>query len=30
LLADAFEAVVAAIYLDGGLAAAKEMLRLNF
>jgi ribonuclease-3 len=27
LLADAFEAVVAAIYLDGGLAAAKEMLR---
>jgi len=29
LLADAFEAVVAAIYLDGGLAAAKEMLRLT-
>jgi ribonuclease-3 len=27
LLADAFEAVVAAIYLDGGLAPAKEMLR---
>ena len=27
LLADAFEAVVAAIYLDGGLGAAKEMLR---
>jgi ribonuclease III len=27
LLADAFEAVVAAIYLDGGLAAAREMLR---
>ena len=27
LLADAFEAVVAAIYLDAGLAAAKEMLR---
>src|SRR5260370_37731293 len=29
LLADAFEAVVAAIYLDGGLGAAKEMLRLT-
>src|SRR6267378_885079 len=29
LLADAFEAVVAAIYLDGGLAAAKEMLHLT-
>ena len=29
LLADAFEAVVAAIYLDGGLAVAKEMLRLT-
>ena len=27
LLADAFEAVVAALYLDGGLAAAREMLR---
>lgn len=27
LLADAFEAVVAAIYLDGGLAPAREMLR---
>jgi ribonuclease-3 len=27
LLADAFEAVVAAIYLDAGLAAAKQMLR---
>jgi ribonuclease-3 len=27
LLADAFEAVVAAIYLDAGLTAAKEMLR---
>jgi ribonuclease-3 len=27
LLADAFEAVVAAIYLDAGLSAAKEMLR---
>jgi ribonuclease III len=27
LLADAFEAVVAAIYLDAGLAVAKEMLR---
>ncbi|HLZ91813.1 MAG TPA: ribonuclease III [Candidatus Acidoferrum sp.] len=27
LLADAFEAVVAAIYLDAGLAAAKNMLR---
>jgi ribonuclease III len=27
LLADAFEAVVAAIYLDGGLAAAREVLR---
>lgn len=27
LLADAFEAVIAAIYLDGGLAAAREMLR---
>lgn len=27
LLADAFEAVVAAIYLDAGLAAAREMLR---
>src|ERR1700737_210469 len=27
LLADAFEAVVAAIYLDGGLNAAREMLR---
>src|SRR5437763_12176144 len=26
LLADAFEAVVAAVYLDGGLAAAREML----
>src|SRR3977135_1084859 len=29
LLADAFEAVVAAIYLDGGLGGAKEMLRLT-
>jgi ribonuclease-3 len=29
LLADAFEAVVAAIYLDAGLAAAKEMLRMT-
>jgi ribonuclease-3 len=28
LLADAFEAVVAAIYLDAGLAAAKEALRI--
>jgi ribonuclease-3 len=27
LLADAFEAVIAAIYLDGGLAAARETLR---
>jgi ribonuclease III len=27
LLADAFEAIVAAIYLDAGLKAAKEMLR---
>lgn len=27
LLADAFEAVVAAIYLDGGLAAARKVLR---
>ena len=27
LLADAFEAVVAAVYLDGGLGAAREMLR---
>jgi ribonuclease-3 len=27
LLADAFEAVVAAIYLDGGLGAAREVLR---
>lgn len=27
LLADAFEAVIAAIYLDGGLAAAREVLR---
>ena len=27
LLADAFEAVVAAIYLDAGLAAAREMLK---
>jgi ribonuclease-3 len=27
LLADAFEAVIAAIYLDGGLAAAREALR---
>lgn len=27
LLADAFEAVVAALYLDGGLAAARQMLR---
>jgi ribonuclease-3 len=27
LLADAFEAVVAAIYLDGGLTSAREMLR---
>ena len=27
LLADAFEAVVAAIYLDGGLTPAREMLR---
>lgn len=26
LLADAFEAVVAAVYLDGGLAAARELL----
>ena len=27
LLADAFEAVVAAVYLDGGLGAVREMLR---
>jgi ribonuclease III len=27
LLADAFEAVVAAVYLDGGLAATREMLK---
>jgi ribonuclease III len=27
LLADAFEAVVAAVYLDGGLGAAREVLR---
>jgi ribonuclease-3 len=27
LLADAFEAVIAAIYLDGGLGAAREILR---
>jgi ribonuclease-3 len=27
LLADAFEAVIAAIYLDGGLGAAREVLR---
>jgi ribonuclease III len=27
LLADAFEAVVAAVYLDGGLAAVREVLR---
>jgi ribonuclease III len=27
LLADAFEAVVAAVYLDGGLSAAREVLR---
>jgi ribonuclease-3 len=27
LLADAFEAVIAAVYLDGGLAAAREVLR---
>jgi ribonuclease III len=27
LLADAFEAVIAAIYLDGGLSAAREILR---
>jgi len=27
LLADAFEAVVAAVYLDGGLGAARELLR---
>jgi ribonuclease III len=27
LLADAFEAVVAAVYLDGGLTAAREVLR---
>jgi ribonuclease-3 len=27
LLADAFEAVVAAVYVDGGLAATREMLR---
>jgi ribonuclease III len=30
LLADAFEAVVAAIYLDGGLAATEEFLRRIF
>ena len=30
LLADAFEAVVAAIYLDGGLAAAEAFLRRTF
>jgi len=30
LLADAFEAVVAAIYLDGGLAATEEFLRRTF
>jgi ribonuclease III len=28
LLADAFEAVIAAIYLDGGLTAARETLRI--
>jgi len=27
LLADAFEAVLAAVYLDGGLGAAREVLR---
>src|SRR4051812_41886790 len=27
LLADAFEAVIAAVYLDGGLSAAREVLR---
>jgi ribonuclease-3 len=30
LLADAFEAVVAAIYLDGGLAATEAFIRRNF
>lgn len=29
LLADAFEAIVAAIYLDGGLQAARDMLRAS-
>src|SRR5713101_734179 len=29
LLADAFEAVVAAVYLDGGLGAAREVLRMG-
>src|SRR5213080_2519111 len=29
LLADAFEAVVAAVYLDGGLGVAREVLRKN-
>src|SRR6202163_23263 len=29
LLADAFEAVVAAVYLDGGLGAVREVLRVN-
>ena len=30
LLADAFEAMIAAIYLDGGLEAAREILRIHF
>jgi ribonuclease III len=30
LLADAFEAVVAAVYLDGGLAAAEALVRRTF